>query len=176
MAMLRCGAQMQVQARTEGADGGSCGGGGMHRCMARKRSVWGSVAGHVCAAAGLGATGEERRRTTTSTGGSSCRSMRHERDVDLGLEDVQIGVDEPPEKKPGENKQSSLRAWLVSVMAPPTPKSADLTKQGKARKQNITEGIYLAGEVHSSPTVAGCMWRCWENSKWDAGSPRLPQV
>ena len=57
-------AQMLVQARTEGAVWGSCGGGGMHGCMARKRSVWGSVAGHVCAAAGLGATGEERRRTT----------------------------------------------------------------------------------------------------------------
>ena len=56
-------AQMQVQARTKGADGVSCGGGGMHGCMARKRSVWGSVAGHVCAAAGMGATGEERRRT-----------------------------------------------------------------------------------------------------------------
>ena len=56
-------AQVQVQARTGGADGGSCGGGGMHGCKARKRSAWGSVAGHVCAAAGLGATGEERRRT-----------------------------------------------------------------------------------------------------------------
>ena len=96
-------AQMQVQARTEGADGGSCGGGGMHGCMARKRRVWGSAASHVCAAAG-GAMGEERRRTGTLTGGSSCRSMRHERDVDLALEDVQIGVDEPPEKKPGEKK------------------------------------------------------------------------
>ena len=58
-------AQMQVQARTEGADRGSCGGGGMYGCMARKWSVWGSVAGHVCAAAGLGAMGEERRRTGT---------------------------------------------------------------------------------------------------------------
>ena len=58
-------AQMQVQARTGGADRGSCGGGGMYGCMARKRSVWGSVAGHVCAAAGLGAMGEERRRTGT---------------------------------------------------------------------------------------------------------------
>ena len=48
-------AQVHVQARTGGADGGSCGGGGMHGCKARKRSVWGSVAGHVCAAAGLGA-------------------------------------------------------------------------------------------------------------------------
>ena len=56
-------AQMQVQARTGGADRGSCGGGGMYGCMARKRSVWGSVAGHVCAAAGMGAMGEERRRT-----------------------------------------------------------------------------------------------------------------
>ena len=56
-------AQMQVQARTEGADRGYCGGGGMHGCMARKRSVWGSVAGHVCAAAGMGAMGEEGRRT-----------------------------------------------------------------------------------------------------------------
>ena len=56
-------AQVHVQARTGGADGGSCGGGGMHGCKARKRSAWGSVAGHVCAAAGLGATGEERRRT-----------------------------------------------------------------------------------------------------------------
>ena len=97
-------AQMQVQVRTGGADGGCCGGGGMHGCKARKRSAWGSVAGHVCAAAGMGATGEERRRTTTSTGGSSCRSMRHERDVDLGLEDVQTGVDEPPEKKPRVKK------------------------------------------------------------------------
>ena len=25
------------------------------------------------------------------------------------------------------------------------------------------------------PTVAGCMRRCWENSKWDAGNPRLPR-
>lgn len=92
-------AQMQVQARTEGADGPYCGGGGMHGCKARKRSVWGSVAGHVCAAAGLGAMGEERRRTATSTGRSSCRSMHHGRDVDLDLEDVRTGVDEPPEKK-----------------------------------------------------------------------------
>ena len=61
-------------------------------------------------------------------------------------------------------------------MAPPTPKSADLTKQGKAQKQNITVGTFFASEVHSSPTVAACVWRCWENSKWDAGSPRLPQV
>ena len=61
-------AQMQVQVRTGGADGGSCGGGGMHGCTARKRSAWGSVAGHVCAAAGMGATGEERRRTGTLTG------------------------------------------------------------------------------------------------------------
>ena len=91
-------AHMQVQARTESADGPYCGGGGMHGCMARKRSVWGSVAGHVCAAAGLGATGEERRRTATSTGRSSCRSMRHEWDVDLALEGLQIGVDEPPKK------------------------------------------------------------------------------
>ena len=44
-------AQVHVQARTGGADGGSCGGGGMHGCKARKRSAWGSVAGHVCAAA-----------------------------------------------------------------------------------------------------------------------------
>ena len=88
-----------VQARTKGADRGSCGGGGMYGCMARKRSVWGSVAGHVCAAAGLGAMGEERRRTATSTGRSSCRSMHHGRDVDLDLEDVRTGVDEPPEKK-----------------------------------------------------------------------------
>ena len=93
-------AQVQVQARTGGADGGSCGGGGMHGCKARKRSAWGSVAGHVCAAAGLGATGEERRRTGTSTGRSSCRSMHHERGVDLALEDLQIGVDEPPKKTP----------------------------------------------------------------------------
>ena len=42
-------AQVQVQARTGGADGGSCGGGGMHGCTARKRSAWGSVAGHMCA-------------------------------------------------------------------------------------------------------------------------------
>ena len=117
-------AQVHVQARTGGADGGSCGGGGMHGCKARKRSAWGSVAGHVCAAAGMGATGEERRRTTTSTGGSSCRSMHHRWDVDLGLEDVQIGVDEPPEKTPRAEIKSSLPAWLVSVMAPPTPKSA----------------------------------------------------
>ena len=91
-------AQMLVQARTEGVVWGSCGGGGMHGCMARKRSVWGSAAGHVCTAAGLGATGEERRRTATSTGRSSCRSMRHERDVDLALEGLQIGVDEPPKQ------------------------------------------------------------------------------
>ena len=50
-------------------------------------------------AAGLGAMGEERRRTATSTGRSSCRSMHHGRDVDLDLEDVRTGVDEPPEKK-----------------------------------------------------------------------------
>ena len=43
--------------------------------------------------------GEERRRTATSTGRSSCRSMHHGRDVDLDLEDVRTGVDEPPEKK-----------------------------------------------------------------------------
>ena len=29
----------------------------------------------------------------------SCRSMHHGRDVDLDLEDVRTGVDEPPEKK-----------------------------------------------------------------------------
>ena len=97
-------AQMQVQARTGGADGGCCGGGGMHGCTARKRSVWGSVADHVCTGAGLGAMGEERRRTATSTGGRSCRSMHQGRDVDLGLEDVQIVVDEPLEKKPGSKK------------------------------------------------------------------------
>ena len=97
-------AQMQVQVRTGGADGGSCGGGGMHGCTARKRSAWGSVAGHVCAAAGMGATGEERRRTGTLTGGSSCRSMRHERDVDLALEGLQIVVDEPPKKTPRAGK------------------------------------------------------------------------
>ena len=31
---------------------------------------------------------------------SSCRSMHHERGVDLALEDLQIGVDEPPKKTP----------------------------------------------------------------------------
>ena len=97
-------AQMQVQARTGGADGGCCGGGGMHGCTARKRTRVGLIAGHVCTGAGLGAMGEERRRTATSTGGRSCWSMHQGRDVDLCLEDVQIGVDEPLEKKPGSKK------------------------------------------------------------------------
>ena len=43
---------------------------------------------------------KERQRTATSTGRSSCRSMRHERDVDLALEGLQIVVDEPPKKTP----------------------------------------------------------------------------
>ena len=63
--------------------------------------------------------------------------MHHGRDVDLDLEDVQTGVDEPPEKKRRAKKWSSLPAWLVSVMAPPMPKSADLTRQGKALEQNM---------------------------------------
>ena len=47
--------------------------------------------------------------------------------------------------------------------------------QGKARHKNITRLTYFTSEVLSSPTVAGCMRRCWENSKWDAGNPRLPR-
>ena len=136
-AMLRCVHKCRCRrARTEGADGRYCSGGGMHGCMARKRSVWGSVAGHVCAAAGLGATGEERRRTRTSTGRSSCRSMHHERDVDLGLEDVQIGVDEPPEKKPrvAEVVLASCLAGLGHGPADP-----EISRPDKARKSSKTK-------------------------------------
>ena len=60
--------------------------------------------------------------------------------------------------------------------APSAPKSADLTKAGRAREQiNITSFENCAGSLVGRCAWVGRRWHHQFNSKFDAGSPRLPQ-
>ena len=62
--------------------------------------------------------------------------------------------------------ETSLIGWLISVRPSVPPKSADLTKEGRARDKNIMRGEGAARALHPSYGVALCRWLCWENSKW----------
>ena len=106
---------MWARGRGGSASEKSGGGGGKHGCMACARSVWGSAAGHVGDAAGLGAVGNERRRTRKSNWNKRMRSMRRGGDVDHGGKDASTVSHEPAQKESTPNKETSLAAWLVSA-------------------------------------------------------------
>ena len=88
---LRCAVwRAEVWARGRGWSAGRLcgGGGGKNGWMACARSVCGTTAGHVRAAAGPGAVGVERRRTRKLNWNKKMRSLRREGQVDHGGEDV----------------------------------------------------------------------------------------
>ena len=65
--------------------------------------------------------------------------MHHRWDVDLGLEDVQIGVDEPPaSRKDAEGGDQVLASCLAGLShGPADPEISDLTSKGKSSKTKI---------------------------------------
>ena len=132
--------RVEVRARGRRGSAGGLGGGGAgeHGCMACARGVWGSAVGRVSAAAGAGAVGRESRRTGKLNWKKFSPSMHRGRRVDHGGEDVRIVPDEPTAKEPTPKKQSSLLARQISAITWSTPKSADLTKEGRAQNKNIT--------------------------------------
>ena len=91
-------AKVRVRGRA-GSVSRLCGGRrGKHGCMACARSVCGTTAGHVRAAAGPGAVGVERRRTRKYNWSSMMRSMYCGGDVDHGGEDVCTAAHKPSQK------------------------------------------------------------------------------
>ena len=166
---------MRARGRGGSASEPCDGGGGKHGCMACVQGVWGSAAHHVCAAASPGAVGVERWRTRRLNWMMMMRAMYCRGHVDLGGEDVCSRSHKPDEKRTEAKKETSLAPCLISVRPPSTPKSADLTKEGRAREQNITSFGDCAGSLVGMCAWVGRRWHHQFKTKCDAGSPRLPQ-